>query len=30
MNRPDPYFRLSLIWMALLVGGLAFVFFKLL
>jgi hypothetical protein len=30
MNRPDLYFRLSLIWMALLCGGLAFVFVKLL
>jgi hypothetical protein len=30
MNRPDLYFRLSLIWMALLVGGLAFAFFNLL
>jgi hypothetical protein len=30
MKRSDLYFRLSLIWLALITGGLAFVFFKLL
>ena len=28
MNRPDLYFRLSLIWLALIAGGVAFAFFQ--
>jgi hypothetical protein len=28
MNRPDLYFRLSLIWLALISGGVAFAFFQ--